>query len=150
MLPRQNFTSSHAFKALALHYDQIKKYHLQDLFRDEARFERFSIRFGDILLDYSKNRINEETHKLLVDLAEESGLKEAIEAMFSGEKINETEDRAVLHTALRNPNRSGFILEGKDILTDIHLVLDKMEEFSARVISGEWKGYSGKPIEHKP
>ena len=148
MLPRQNFTSSHAFKALALHYDQIKKYHLQDLFRDEARFKRFSIRFGDILLDYSKNRINEETHKLLVDLAEESGLKEAIEAMFSGEKINETEDRAVLHTALRNPDRSGFILEGKDILADIHLVLDKMEEFSARVISGEWKGYSGKSIEH--
>lgn len=148
MLPRQNFTSLHAFKSLAQHYDQIKKHHLRDLFQDEDRFEKFSIRFGDILLDYSKNRINEETHKLLVDLATESGLKEAIEAMFSGEKINETEDRAVLHTALRNPNRSGFILEGKDILTDIHRVLDKMEAFSANVISGEWKGYSGKPIQH--
>ncbi|MGB4400739.1 MAG: glucose-6-phosphate isomerase [Daejeonella sp.] len=148
MLPRQNFTSLHAFKSLALHYDQIKKHHLRDLFQDENRFEKFSIRFGDILLDYSKNRINEETHKLLVDLATESGLKEAIEAMFSGEKINETEDRAVLHAALRNPNRSGFILEEKDILADIHRVLDKMEMFSAKVISGEWKGYSGKPIQH--
>ncbi|WP_411273084.1 glucose-6-phosphate isomerase, partial [Daejeonella sp.] len=148
MLPRQNFTSLHAFKALALHYDQIKKHHLQDLFRDEARFDKFSIGFGDILLDYSKNHINEETHKLLVELAQESGLKEAIEAMFSGEKINETEDRAVLHTALRNPERSGFLLEGKDVLADIHRVLDKVEKFSAKVISGEWKGYSGKSIEH--
>ncbi len=148
MLPRQNFTSSHAFKALAAHYDQIKKHHLKDLFRDVARFDKFSIKFGDILLDYSKNRINEETHKLLIDLAHECGLKEAVEAMFSGEKINETEDRAVLHTALRNPNRTGFMLEGNDILADIHRVLDKMEAFSVKVINGDWKGYSGKPIEH--
>ena len=148
MLPSQKFTSSHAFKALATHYDQIKKLHLKDLFRDESRFDKFSIQFGDILLDYSKNRINDDTHKLLVELAHECGLNEAIEAMFSGEKINETEDRAVLHTALRNPDRTGFILEDKDILADIHRVLDKMEAFSGKVINGDWKGYSGKPIEH--
>lgn len=148
MLPRQKFTSSHAFKALAHHYDQIKKHHLRDLFRDKARFDKFSIKFGDILLDYSKNRINDETHKLLLELAGECGVKEAIESMFNGEKINETEDRAVLHTALRHPKKSGFILEGKDISVDIHRVLDKMESFSAKVINGEWKGYSGKPVEH--
>ncbi len=148
MLPRHKFTSSHAFKALAHHYDQIKKHHLRDLFRDKTRFDKFSIKFGDILLDYSKNRINEETQKLLLELAQECGLKEAVEAMFKGEKINETEDRAVLHTALRDPKKSGFILEGKDISADIHRVLDKMESFSARIISGEWKGYSGKPVQH--
>lgn len=148
MLPRQKFTSSHAFKALAHHYDQIKKHHLRDLFGDKARFDKFSIKFGDILLDYSKNRINDETHKLLLELAGECGVKEAIESMFNGEKINETEDRAVLHTALRHPKKSGFILEGKDISVDIHRVLDKMESFSAKVINGEWKGYSGKPVEH--
>ncbi len=148
MLPRQKLTSSHAFKALGQHYDQIKKHHLRDLFRDKARFDKFSIKFGDILLDYSKNRINDETQKLLVDLARECGVKEATEAMFNGEKINETEDRAVLHTALRDPRKSGFMLEGRDISADIHRVLGKMESFSAKVISGDWKGYSGKPVEH--
>ncbi|MEJ7692884.1 glucose-6-phosphate isomerase [Daejeonella sp.] len=148
MLPRQKFTSTHAFKALAQHYDQIKKHHMRDLFRDEARFDKFSIKFGDILLDYSKNRINGETQKLLLELAQECGLKEAVEAMFKGEKINETEDRAVLHTALRDPKKTGFVLEGKDISADIHRVLEKMESFSNKVINGEWKGYSGKPVEH--
>ncbi|MES3016455.1 MAG: glucose-6-phosphate isomerase [Bacteroidota bacterium] len=148
MLPRQKLTSSHAFKALGQHYDQIKKHHLRDLFRDKARFDKFSIKFGDILLDYSKNRINDETQKLLIELARECGVKEATEAMFNGEKINETEDRAVLHTALRDPRKSGFMLEGRDISADIHRVLGKMESFSAKVISGDWKGYSGKPVEH--
>ncbi len=148
MLPRQNFTSAKAFKALTSHYDQIKKVHLKDMFRDTERFEKFSIKFGEILLDYSKNRITEGTRQLLIDLAGECGLREAIDDMFAGEKINETEDRAVLHTALRFPARKGFMLEGRDILADIHNVLDKMESFSNKVIDGEWKGYSGKAIQH--
>jgi glucose-6-phosphate isomerase len=119
-----------------------------DLFKDNTRFKQFSITFGDILLDYSKNRINSETHELLLKLAKECELKQAIEAMFRGEKINETEGRAVLHTALRNPKHSGFNLEGKDILADIHRVLTKMELFSDRVIGGQWKGYTGKAITH--
>lgn len=148
MLSPHNFTSTDAFKALSDHFNRIKKEELRNLFEDTTRFEQFSITFGDILLDYSKNRINSETHKLLVKLAEECELKEAIDSMFRGEKINVTEDRAVLHTALRNPNNSGFNLEGKDILADIHRVLNKMEQFSDRVISGEWKGYTGKAIAH--
>jgi len=146
MLPRIDFCSTDAYKALLKHFEQIKKENLRDLFKDPKRFEDFSISFGDILLDYSKNRINSQTHDLLLQLAEECGLKEAIKQQFNGEIINETEGRAVLHTALRNPDRTGFILDGKDILTDIHGVLDKMEQFSDQVISGGWKGYSGKSI----
>ena len=148
MLPRQKFTSAKAFKQLAQHYTQIKDERLQDLFKDSGRFDRFSIKFNDILLDYSKNRITDETHHLLIELAQECRVEEAIEAMFSGEKINETEGRAVLHSALRNPDNIGFLLEGKDILPDIHRVLFKMKLFSEKVINGEWKGYSGKPIAH--
>jgi glucose-6-phosphate isomerase len=140
--------STDAFKALSDHFNRIEKEELKNLFKDNTRFEQFSITFGDILLDYSKNRITAETHKLLVKLAEECELAKAIEAMFNGEKINETESRAVLHTALRNPNHSGFNLDGKDILVDIHRVLNKMEQFSDRVISGQWKGYTGKAIAH--
>lgn len=146
MLPRIDFCSTDAYKALLKHFEQIKKENLRDLFKDPKRFEQFSISFGDILLDYSKNRINSHTHDLLLQLAEECGLKDAIEQQFNGEIINETEGRAVLHTALRNPKRTGFILDGKDILPDIHKVLDKMEHFSDQVISGAWKGYSGKSI----
>lgn len=148
MLPRHNLTSTDTFKALSEHFNRIKKEKIMDLFKDKTRFKQFSITFGDILLDYSKNRINSETHELLLNLAKECDLKEAIEAMFRGEKINETEGRAVLHTALRNPNNSGFNLEGKDILADIHRVLTKMEQFSDRVIGGQWKGYTGKAITH--
>lgn len=146
MLPRINFCSTNAYKALLKHFEQIKKENLRDLFKDPRRFEQFSISFGDILLDYSKNRINTDTHNLLLQLAEECGLKDAIKQQFRGEIINETEGRAVLHTALRNPDRTGFILDGKDILPDIHGVLDKMEHFSDQVISGGWKGFSGKSI----
>jgi len=146
MLPRIDFCSTDAYKALLKHFEQIKKESLRDLFKDPKRFEQFSISFGDILLDYSKNRINSDTHNLLLQLAEECGLEDAIEQQFKGEIINETEGRAVLHTALRNPDRSGFILDGKDILPDIHKVLDKIEQFSDQVISGAWKGYSGKSI----
>jgi glucose-6-phosphate isomerase len=146
MLPRIDFCSTDAYKALLKHFEQIKKENLRNLFKDQKRFEQFSISFGDILLDFSKNRINSHTHDLLLQLAEECGLKDAIKQQFNGEIINETEGRAVLHTALRNPKRTGFILDGKDILPDIHRVLDKMEQFSDQVISGAWKGYSGKSI----
>lgn len=148
MLSHHNLLSTDAFKALSDHFNRIEKEELKNLFKDNTRFEQFSITIGDILLDYSKNRITAETHELLIKLAEECDLTKAIEAMFSGEKINETENRAVLHTALRNPNNSGFNLEGKDILVDIHRVLNKMEKFSDRVISGQWKGYTGKAIAH--
>lgn len=146
MLSASHFKSTNAFKSLNLHFEEIKNEHIREFFSDSERFERFSIRFGDILLDYSKNRINAETRGLLIQLAEECGLRDAIDAMFSGEKINQTEDRAVLHTALRNPAKNGFILEGRDILPDIHRVLDKMEKFSDQLISGNWKGYTGKAI----
>lgn len=146
MLPASKFTSTQAFKSLSVHFEEIKNVHLRELFRNPQRFEQFSIHFGDILFDYSKNRINSETKALLIQFAQECGLKQAIEAMFNGEKINQTEGRAVLHTALRNPAKSGFLLEGKDILPDIHRVLDKMEKFSNQLISGTWKGFTGKPI----
>jgi glucose-6-phosphate isomerase len=103
-----------------------------------------------ILLDYSKNRINSKTHELLVQLAEECGLKDAIEQQFRGEIINETEGRAVLHTALRNPHKTGFILDGNDILPDIHRVLDKMEHFSNQVIKILSKMASSRPNSHTP
>src|SRR5690606_35273988 len=148
MLPKQKLTSTNAYKELSAHFGRIKDIHLKDLFNDNDRFERFSISWGDILFDYSKNRITEETHELLIRLAAECGLQEAITAMFGGEKINETENTAVLHTALRNPAQSGIIVDGKDIMPDIHEVLAKMETFSNQVISGEWKGYTGKAIEH--
>ena len=146
MLPRKDFTTTNSFKALSEHSKLIKKETIKDLFKDKERFDKFSIRLGDILLDYSKNQINSTTQELLIKLAEECELKEAISAMFNGEKINETENRAVLHTALRNPKKQGFTHDGKDILADIHRVLNKMEDFSERVINGDWKGYSGKAI----
>lgn len=146
MLSSIPFKSTDAFRSLTIHHRDIKDVHLRELFKDPGRFEQFSIRFGNILLDYSKNRINAETKRLLIQLAEECGLKDAIRAMFSGKKINQTENRAVLHTALRNPAKSGFMLDGKDILPDIHSVLDKMERFSEQLISGNWKGHTGKAI----
>lgn len=146
MLPRKNFTETAAFQSLQKHFKEIESILLKDLFSDTNRFEEFSIRFEDILLDYSKNNITAESKKLLLDLAEECGLKQAIESMFNGEKINETENRAVLHTALRNPFPAGVITDGKDIMPDIHRVLGKIEKFTNAVINGEWKGYTGKPI----
>lgn len=146
MLPKKNFTATSAFKNLKKHFTEIESVLIKDLFADSSRFENFSIPFEDILLDYSKNNITPETKQLLIDLAEECDLKLAIDAMFNGEKVNETEDRAVLHTALRNPFTSGVHTDGKDVMPDIHLVLSKMEKFTDSVINGEWKGYTGKPI----
>lgn len=148
MLPRINFSQTKAFEDLSSHFEIIKQKHLRDLFKDANRFEQFSIKFGDILLDFSKNRIDTQTHELLIKLANECELSDAIKQQFSGEKINETEGRAVLHTALRKPEKTGFMLDGKDIMIDIHRVLDKMERFSEEIISGKWKGYTEKPIAH--
>jgi len=149
MLPKIPFSKTQSFKYLTDHFQSLKEMKMRDLFAEGLnRFDQFSIRFEDILLDYSKNRITRDTRGLLIELAKECGLQEAIEAMFNGETINETEGRAVLHTALRNPERSGLMHDGHDILPDIHEVLDQMKRFSEQVISGEWKGGTGKAIEH--
>ena len=120
---------------------------MRDLFAsDPNRFENFSLQFGDILFDYSKNRITKETVGLLVKLAEQAGVKSAIEAMFTGEKINVTEHRAVLHTALRNRSNKPVLVDGEDVMPQINAVLEKMKSFSQKVRSGNWKGFSGKVI----
>ncbi|MBK1440065.1 glucose-6-phosphate isomerase [Parapedobacter sp. ISTM3] len=147
MLPRINFTETAAYKYLSNHYIDIAPQHLRDLFaEDPKRFDKFSIAFGDILFDYSKNRINDTTKALLLQLARECKLDEAIDAMFSGNAINETENRAVLHTALRNQGDTPIVVDGKDIMPEVRSVLAKMKTFSERIISGTWKGYTGKPI----
>jgi len=136
-----------AWQALKQHYQEIKNLHMRDLFKtDPNRFEKFSVQFDDILFDYSKNRITEKTLSLLVELAEQAGLKEKIQAMFSGEKINTTEDRAVLHVALRNRSNRPIQVDGEDVMPKVNAVLGKMRIFSEAVRSGEWKGYTGKPV----
>jgi glucose-6-phosphate isomerase len=136
-----------AWKALQAHYEQIGKKHLRDLFgEDPARGERFVAEAGGIFLDYSKNRITDETLKLLVQLAEQSGLREKIDAMFRGDKINITENRAVLHVALRAPKGESIVVDGEDVVPAVHAVLDKMSGFADRVRSGAWKGHTGKRI----
>ncbi len=147
MLSNVPFDQLAAYKKLKTHHKTISQKHLKTLFEEDAdRHKKFSIRFGDILLDYSKNRITSRTRSYLVQLAEEAGLAEAIEAMFTGEKINATEGRAVLHTALRNRSNEPVLVDGKDVMPDVNEVLAKMKEFSTRVRSGAWKGYTGKEI----
>ncbi|HOI95346.1 MAG TPA: glucose-6-phosphate isomerase [Syntrophobacter fumaroxidans] len=147
MLRKQDPVKTAGWKKLSDHFQTMKDVHMRDLFaEDGSRFQRFSIRFGDILVDYSKNRLNQETLWLLLGFAEEVGLKDAVEAMFTGERINETEDRAVLHVALRNRSDAPVFVDGRDVMPEVNAVLRKMEEFSRRVISGRWKGYSGKPV----
>jgi glucose-6-phosphate isomerase len=136
-----------AWKALQAHFEQIGGKHLRELFEaDPGRGERYTAEAGGIFLDYSKNRINDETLKLLIKLAEESGLREKIEAMFRGDKINITENRAVLHVALRAPKSESIIVDGEDVVPAVHAVLDKMSGFADRVRSGAWKGHTGKKI----
>ena len=136
-----------AWKALQAHYQQIQGKHLKQLFADDpARGERFTVETGGIFLDYSKNRITDETLKLLIQLAEESGLRARIDAMFRGEKINITENRAVLHVALRAPKSESIVVDGEDVVPAVHAVLDKMAAFADRVRSGAWKGHTGKRI----
>jgi glucose-6-phosphate isomerase len=140
-------SDSSAWQALKRHQKTIAKTHMRDLFsQDKNRFKKFSLQFGDILFDYSKNRVNNRTMNLLFDLARERGLTEMIPAMFKGEKINTTEDRAVLHVALRNRANMPIYVDGQDVVPEINAVLDKMRSFSEAVRSGEWKGYTGKEI----
>ncbi len=143
----QPLTQRPAWKALAEHHQKMRHLHLRQLFADDPRRgERFTTESAGIYLDYSKNRITEETIRLLVRLAEECGLRERIAAMFSGEKINVTEQRAVLHTALRAPEGERVVVDGVDVVPEVHVVLDRMAAFSNRVRSGEWRGYTGKRI----
>jgi len=119
---------------------------IQSLFENKNRFEEFHIRFGDILVDFSKNRVNNETFNTLIQLAKETGVEEAISDMFAGETINRTENRAVLHTALRNRSNTPVHVDGKDVMPDINAVLDQMKTFADKVSGGQWLGYTGKPI----
>jgi glucose-6-phosphate isomerase len=147
MLPTINFTETNAYKYLADHFISINEKSLKDLFNeDPARFEKFSLIFEDILLDFSKNRMDDTTLALLLQLAKECKLDQAIKAMFSGERINQTEGRPVLHIALRNQSNKEILVDGKNVMEDVNKVLTKMEKFSKAIISGEWKGYSGKKI----
>ncbi|MBI9069962.1 MAG: glucose-6-phosphate isomerase [Melioribacteraceae bacterium] len=147
MLKSQNPTELNAWKKLEEHFASIKSKKMKNMFaEDSERSEKFSLQFEDIFLDYSKNIIDDETKKLLVELAEEAGLKDAIEQMFTGEKINQTENRAVLHTALRNKTDRPVVVDGKDVMLDIERELGKMEIFSNNLSLGQWTGYTGKPI----
>src|SRR5665213_3552809 len=136
-----------AWRALAAHAEVLRPRHLRELFAEDAgRGTRLTAEVDGIFLDYSKNRVTDETLKLLVGLAEQSGLRERTEAMFTGEKINITEDRAVLHVALRAPKGEQIFVDGVDVVPEVHAVLDKMAAFSERVRSGAWKGHTGKRI----
>lgn len=145
-----NPTQTQAWQALDAHFAANKETRLKDLFaQDPKRFDKFSLTFGgDILVDYSKNLITEETLKLLVDLAKETDLRSAIDAMFNGDKINMTEGRSVLHVALRNRSDRPIESDGKDVMPEVNAVLAKMKGFCEKIISGEWKGYTGKAIQH--
>ncbi len=140
-------TKRKAWKALQTHYKTVRELHLRNLFADDPkRGERMTAEAVGLFLDYSKNRITGETLKLLIELAEESGLRSRIDAMFRGEKINTTEQRAVLHTALRAPKGASIVVDGGNVVPQVHAVLDKMADFSNRVRGGDWKGHTGKRI----
>ena len=143
----QALTARPAWKALEAHHQKVRGLHLRELFAtDPKRGARLSAEAVGITLDYSKNRITDETLGLLVQLAEESGLRARIDAMFRGEKINRTEDRAVLHVALRAPRGASIFVDGRNVVPQVHAVLDKMADFCNRIRSGAWKGHTGKPI----
>src|ERR1700722_14506536 len=136
-----------AWRALRDHYATMKSMHLRDLFAaDPKRGERLTAEAAGIFIDYSKNRVSDQTLGLLVALAEQSGLRDRIDAMFRGDKINVTEDRAVLHVALRAPQGATIVVDGRNVVPDVHAVLDKMAAFANRVRGGEWKGHTGKRI----
>src|SRR5918996_4968395 len=140
-----SLTERQAWNALAAHHQSVRGVHLRTLFADDpTRGERMTAEAVGFYLDYSKNRITDETLKLLLQLAEESGLRGRIDAMFRGEKINVTENRAVLHVALRAPRGASIVVDGENVVPEVHAVLDKMADFSNRVRSGAWKGHTGK------
>lgn len=147
MLPNIDFTTTKAYKYLADHFIDMAAIDLKALFKsDNERFNKLSFQFEDMLVDFSKNRVNDETVALLIQLARECMLKQAIDAMFSGEKINMTEGRQVLHTALRNQSNQPVYADGKDVMPEVNAVLQQMKTFSNSVILGEWKGFTGKQI----
>lgn len=148
MLPNTNPTTTQAWQALQQHYTEIKGRHLKDLFADKNRFNVLHITQGDLLFDYSKNIITEKTIGLLIQLANECALPAAIKAMFAGEKINATENRAVLHTALRNFSGKPVVTDGKDVMPDVQAVQQQMKSFCHKIHSGEWKGHTGKKIKY--
>jgi glucose-6-phosphate isomerase len=146
-LTNRPLTERPAWKDLEGHFQEIRELHLRQLFAaDPERGKRMTAEGAGIYLDYSKNRITDQTLKLLFQLAEESGLRPRIEAMFRGDKINNTENRAVLHVALRAPRAASIIVDGHNVVPDVHDVLEKMGQFSHRVRSGAWKGHTGKRI----
>src|SRR5258705_360114 len=137
-------TERAAWRELGVHFQEVRKLHLRQLFAaDGERGKRMTVEAEGIYLDYSKNRITGQTIRLLLQLAEESGLRQRIDAMFRGEKINSTENRAVLHIALRAPRGTSILVDGRNVVPDVHEVLDRMADFSNRVRSGAWKGYTG-------
>jgi glucose-6-phosphate isomerase len=140
-------TKRTAWKALAVHQKELRKSHLRELFaKDPTRGERLTVEAAGLFLDYSKNRVTDQTLTLLFQLADESGLRDRMDAMFGGEKFNVTENRAVLHVALRAPKDASIMVDGKNVVPEVHAVLDKMADFSNRVCNGQWKGYSGKRV----
>jgi glucose-6-phosphate isomerase len=142
-----DITATSQWIALTNHYEKVKDLHLRELFADDpGRVPRMTVQAGDLYLDYSKHRVTAETLELLVALAEAAGLRGRIEAMFQGEHINVSEDRAVLHTALRLPREAHLVVDGQDVVRDVHEVLDRMGGFAGRVRSGEWTGHTGQPI----
>ncbi len=147
MLPKINPMGTEAWSKLEEYHFEFEGTHMKELFENDAeRFQKMSLKFEDMLVDFSKNIIDDNVRELLMELASECGLKDAIESMFTGEKINATEDRAVLHVALRNRSNNPVLVEGKDVMPEVNAVLDQMKAFSERIISGEWKGYTGKAI----
>jgi len=144
---KRSATKGQVWKNLATHFRKVRDLHLRQLFaEDPKRGKRMTAEAVGIFFDYSKNRITDETLELLIQLAKESGLRKRIDAMFRGGKINVTEGRAVLHTALRAPREGSILLDGKNVVPEVHAVLDKMADFSNRIRSGEWKGHTGKRI----
>ena len=142
-----SLTSYPVWDKLCAHQKTIVPLHMRDLFADDLkRFDKFSLKFKDLLLDYSKHRITDETLPLLFQLAREANIENWRDKMFAGEKINITENRAVLHTALRNRANTPVYVDGKDVMPDVNAVLKQMREFSDEVRSGDWKGYTGKRI----
>src|SRR6266849_10891739 len=140
-------TTQSAWQELKTHYAKVRDLHLRQLFaEDPQRGERLTAEAVGVYLDYSKHRITDETLRLLLRLAEESGLRARIDAMFAGDKINVTEQRAVLHVALRAPRGESIVVDGKNVVPGVHEVLDRMADFSNRIRSGEWKGHTGKRI----
>jgi glucose-6-phosphate isomerase len=147
MLPTINPTQTNAWKELENYFATFKGTQMKDMFaKDSQRAAKYSLQFEDIFVDFSKNLIDEKVMSLLLKLAEECGLKDAIEAEFTGEKINKTEKRSVLHIALRNRSNTPIYSDGKDVMPDVNRVLAQMKDFSEKIISGEWKGYTGKAI----